>query len=64
VNPLDPGSIAAAMLEIIENSSLGVRLEQAGRARSAGFTWANCARRHVDVYAAALGGGGIAPAVS
>lgn len=55
VDPQEPGAIAAAMLRLIESPTLQAELAAAGRARAAGFTWQESARRHAAVYLAAVG---------
>jgi glycosyltransferase involved in cell wall biosynthesis len=47
-DPEDPAAIAAAVERI---DSRRRDLVAAGREHAAGFTWARCARRHVEVYA-------------
>jgi glycosyltransferase involved in cell wall biosynthesis len=49
-DPNDPEAIAAAVLEADERAE---ELRERGLARAAGFTWAETARRHEDVYRAA-----------
>jgi glycosyltransferase involved in cell wall biosynthesis len=46
-DPLDPDSIAEAILETDTRSQ---ELRELGLARAAGFTWEETARRHEDVY--------------
>lgn len=49
VDPLDPVSIATAMIDALQPERAG-RLRAAGMERAAGFGWDACARRHLDVY--------------
>jgi glycosyltransferase involved in cell wall biosynthesis len=51
-DPLDVEAIAAAMLEA---DSRREELRERGLARASGYTWDESARRHDDVYRAALG---------
>jgi len=53
VDPFDPGTIAAAMVDILLPDT-AQRLHIAGLYRSAGFGWDACARRHLDAYDAVL----------
>lgn len=54
VDRVDAGSLAAAMSRIIDDPALRAHLAAAGSRRAAGFTWASCARRHLEVYRMAL----------
>jgi glycosyltransferase involved in cell wall biosynthesis len=49
-DPLDTGSIAAAISELLGDRALAARLVEAGRARAAGFTWDRCATATLDTY--------------
>jgi len=53
VDATDPEALAAAIAEGLANSALRDRLRQAGLERAKQFTWAECARRIVEVCAAA-----------
>lgn len=53
VDPHDPSAIAAALDRALGEE--GRAWAVAGRTRAAGFTWADAARRTVDVYRTALG---------
>jgi glycosyltransferase involved in cell wall biosynthesis len=46
-DPLDPDAMAEAILETDERRA---ELRELGLARAAGFTWAEAARRHEDLY--------------
>ena len=46
-DPLDPDAMAEAILETDERRA---ELRELGLARAAGFTWAEAARRHEEVY--------------
>jgi glycosyltransferase involved in cell wall biosynthesis len=50
VDPLDPGSLAAAMLRLVEDPALHARLQNLGRERAAAFTWEKCAGAHLEAY--------------
>lgn len=52
--PNDPASIAGSMLQVQEDPKLRERLRKRGLARSADFTWENCARRTLDAYRLAM----------
>ena len=51
----DDARLAAALVRVLEDAALRARLEAAGRAWAARFTWPDCARRSFD---ALLGAGG------
>jgi len=53
----DDGRLAEALARVLEEAPLRARLEAAGRAWAARFTWPDCARRSLDALLA-LGGGG------
>ncbi|MCW2529969.1 MAG: group 1 glycosyl transferase [Pseudonocardiales bacterium] len=50
----DAGALAAAILAVLENGGLRRRLEVAGLAHSAQFTWDRSARRHAEVFLSAI----------
>jgi glycosyltransferase involved in cell wall biosynthesis len=55
--PVDPRSVAGlaeAMERVINDRDLAARLADAGRARAAGFTWEETARRTLEVYKSVL----------
>jgi glycosyltransferase involved in cell wall biosynthesis len=54
VDPRSVGGLAEAMERVINDGDLAERLRQAGRARAAGFSWEETARRTLEVYKAAL----------
>jgi len=54
VDPLDVGSIAAALDRLDRDPAERARLVAAGRERAAGFTWAACARATLAVYREAV----------
>ncbi len=54
VDPLDTNAIAAAMAQLIDDSRLSDRLQRAGLARAATYTWARCARETVAVLRSLL----------
>jgi glycosyltransferase involved in cell wall biosynthesis len=51
----DPGSFAAAMVEISRDPALRRELGARGRVRAADFSWSKCAQRHADAYSLAVG---------
>jgi glycosyltransferase involved in cell wall biosynthesis len=53
-DPRDPRSFAQAMSEIAADSALQNNLIERGRRRALRFSWARCARAHVDAYSLAL----------
>jgi glycosyltransferase involved in cell wall biosynthesis len=52
-DPRASSSFAARMAEIASTPELRRDLSERGRVRAAGFTWAACARAHVDAYSLA-----------
>jgi glycosyltransferase involved in cell wall biosynthesis len=50
VNPDDPASIAGGVAGLLGDAARCVRLREAGLARAARFTWAEAARRTLEVY--------------
>jgi glycosyltransferase involved in cell wall biosynthesis len=54
-DPRDPSAFAAAMAELALDPALRSELADSGRRRAAEFSWAKCARAHVDAYSLALG---------
>lgn len=56
VPPSDPDRLAAAMTDLYEHDIVRDQLRVAGPPRAATFTWARSVDRHLDAYAAALGG--------
>jgi glycosyltransferase involved in cell wall biosynthesis len=55
--PVDPRSVAGlaeAMERVVNDRGLAARLGQAGRARAAGFSWNETARRTLEVYKSIL----------
>jgi alpha-1,3-rhamnosyl/mannosyltransferase len=50
VNPLNSGSIAYAMLELLENPALAEMLRAKGHARALDYTWKQTAAMTSDVY--------------
>ncbi len=54
-DPRDASSFAAAMAELALDPGLREDLRKRGRRRAAEFSWAKCARAHVDAYSLALG---------
>jgi alpha-1,3-rhamnosyl/mannosyltransferase len=51
----DPESFAAAMLDLADDPALRDELGARGRRRASEFSWARCARAHVEAYSLALG---------
>lgn len=47
-------AIAATLRELLADEALRTQLQRAGADRAAKFTWAACARTHLDAYRAAL----------
>lgn len=54
VDPEDAGSIAEAMIRIVEERALRGELRARGLERAAEFTWERCAREHIELYGEAL----------
>ena len=54
VDPRDPPSFAAAIAELAAAPALRHELAACGRRRVTAFSWARCARAHVDAYSLAL----------
>lgn len=54
VDPLDAGSIAAAMRRLLDDESLRRRLSELGRVRAAEYSWERTARETLEVYRAAV----------
>lgn len=52
VDPLDVDAMATALVRAATDESLRGELVAAGRARTAGLTWARAARRHVELWEA------------
>jgi glycosyltransferase involved in cell wall biosynthesis len=52
----DDDRLAEALARVLEDAPLRARLEAAGRAWAARFTWPDCARRSLDALLAARGG--------
>jgi len=52
-DPHDPVAFAAAIEQIAEQPLLREQLAARGHARAAGFSWADCARAHLDAYSLA-----------
>ncbi len=50
-DPAQPTAIADAMRRIIDDGTLRTRLIERGRQRATMFTWAECARQTLDIYA-------------
>ena len=50
VNPYDPNSIAAAMMQVLDDDVLVQSLVQKGRRRVQLFSWDNTARQTIQVY--------------
>ena len=55
VNPLEPDSIAAAMLRLLSEPALERELSARGQARARQFSWEHAARETLAVYAQVLG---------
>jgi glycosyltransferase involved in cell wall biosynthesis len=53
-DPLNVGSIAAAMRQLLDDEALRRCLPELGRARAAEYTWERTARQTLDVYRAAV----------
>lgn len=50
VDPLDADSIAAAMLDVLQNDELRARRIELGLTRARHYSWDECARQTLDVY--------------
>jgi glycosyltransferase involved in cell wall biosynthesis len=59
VEPTDAGAWAEAIEAVTGDDGLAARLADAGRARAAGFTWAQAVRRTREVHFSALAGSGL-----
>jgi len=59
VSPVDDVGLALAMQSLLEDDALHARLAQAALFRSAGFTWAECARQTREVYGLAMSDAGV-----
>jgi glycosyltransferase involved in cell wall biosynthesis len=55
VDPLDPDSVAQAMLHLIEDPDLRAQYKAASRQHATRFTWEQTARKHIEVYRQAVG---------
>ena len=55
VDPTNPGEVQAAVLDLLDDPDRAALLGEAGRRRSAEFTWERCARAHAAMYAELLG---------
>jgi glycosyltransferase involved in cell wall biosynthesis len=60
VDPLDPEAIAAGLAAALEDAALAARLRAAGLERAAAFSWADTARRVVEVWRDVAAAGGLA----
>ena len=56
VDPLDAGAIRAALDQLLRDSDARERLRDLGRDRAASFSWAETARRTLDLYRRAAAG--------
>lgn len=54
-DPLNVEELADAIERVLDSSSLRGELRAKGLKRAAGFTWEECARKHVEVYRNVLG---------
>jgi glycosyltransferase involved in cell wall biosynthesis len=54
--PGDVGSFVASMVKLADDPSLRRDLSSRGAIRAEHFSWAECARRHLDAYSLAVGG--------
>lgn len=50
VDPFDVDAMAAALVRAATDDALRTHLVDAGRARAAGLTWGQAARRHVEIW--------------
>jgi glycosyltransferase involved in cell wall biosynthesis len=55
VDPADPHAMAAAMVDVGHEQHVQERLRARGLTRAGEFSWARCARLHVEAYSLALG---------
>ncbi len=53
-DPHEPEAFAGAMLELFHELAVRADLQRRGRERARAFSWATCARRHIDAYSLAL----------
>jgi glycosyltransferase involved in cell wall biosynthesis len=58
VDPLDAGSICAGLVQVCTDDAVRSRLLGAGSRRARQLTWAEAARRHVEIWEALSGRGG------
>jgi len=61
VDPLDTEALTQAIRSLVESRELRARLSEEGRARAARFRWEETARRTLEVYRMAAGGGAALP---
>jgi glycosyltransferase involved in cell wall biosynthesis len=50
VDPLDTGSIAHAIADLLDDPERSARLGELGRRRAGELTWERCASAHVEIY--------------
>jgi|SRR5579862_1927225 len=55
--PDDPAGLADAISRVLDDTALRARLQAAGPARAAQFTWDRCAEQHIEAYAQAAAAG-------
>lgn len=53
-DPREPSSLASAMAELAGSPTLRGELAESGRRRASEFSWAACARAHLEAYSLAL----------
>ncbi|MCO5973022.1 glycosyltransferase family 4 protein [Actinoallomurus soli] len=56
ITDLGPGSIAGALRDVLADDALAAVLRTRGQANARRFTWAECARRHLEVFAGLVPG--------
>ena len=62
VPPRDPAALAQVIGRVLDDPAAAHRMGEAGRAAVTGLTWARNAARQIEIYDAAVGGGGHAAA--
>ncbi len=60
--PRDPAALAQVIGRVLDDPDAALRMGEAGRAAVTDLTWARNAARQIEIYEAAVGGGGYAAA--
>ncbi|GAA4604479.1 hypothetical protein GCM10023195_15250 [Actinoallomurus liliacearum] len=56
ITDLGPASIAAALRDVLTDDGRATRLRTRGQANAQRFTWAECARRHLEIFTGLVSG--------